>query len=120
LLRPPARKAQSALKKALGLGIFTGKPWNFDASVAAASKTNAGWVVGAGIEFAAWSNWRLRGEYLHVDLGSIDTTAPFTGPLAVAAPPCIGCATSTHTALRADIARAALNYRFGDTVYAKY
>jgi outer membrane immunogenic protein len=39
------------------------------------SVTRVGWTVGAGVEWALTKNWTVRGEYLYVDLGSIDTNA---------------------------------------------
>jgi outer membrane immunogenic protein len=37
-----------------------------------ASSTNAGWTVGAGIEFALGGRWTARAEYLFVDLGQFN------------------------------------------------
>jgi len=88
---------------------------------ASESRTRLGWVAGAGFEYAFLNNWTIRAEYLHIDLGTFDTTIPFTGPLAVAAPACVGCALNTHSYIRADIVRAALNYKFDwGPVVAKY
>jgi outer membrane immunogenic protein len=36
------------------------------------SQTNAGWTVGAGVEFAFAPQWTAKVEYLYVDLGSVD------------------------------------------------
>lgn len=43
-----------------------------------ASNTNVGYSVGAGIEGGVWlpANWRWKVEYLYLDLGSIDASAP--------------------------------------------
>jgi opacity protein-like surface antigen len=62
-----------------------------------------GWALGAGVEYALGNNWSLKGEYLHVDFGSVDTT--YT---------CSGCTTSVVTSARAtnDIFRIGANYRF--------
>jgi outer membrane immunogenic protein len=68
------------------------------------SATKAGWVVGAGLEYAWTNNWILRGEYLYVDLGTVSAT--LTNP---------GFPTFTHT-ISSDntihIARLALSYKF--------
>ena len=37
-----------------------------------ASTTNAGWTVGAGLEFAVAPRWTLKAEYLYVDLGKFN------------------------------------------------
>jgi outer membrane immunogenic protein len=34
------------------------------------SKTLLGWTGGAGVEYAIGNNWSIKGEYLHVDLGT--------------------------------------------------
>jgi outer membrane immunogenic protein len=62
-----------------------------------ASKTKAGWTLGAGVEGAAWANWTWRLEYIYLDLGSISASAP--GVLAH----------SSH--VTDNIVRFALNYR---------
>ena len=36
-------------------------------------RTKAGWVVGAGIEGAVGDRWTVKLEYLHVDLGTVET-----------------------------------------------
>lgn len=46
------------------LGTFTG----------GVSDTRVGWAAGAGIEWAFAPNWSLKGEYLHMDLGSSGVT----------------------------------------------
>jgi outer membrane immunogenic protein len=37
-----------------------------------ADQTNAGWTVGAGVEFAFAPQWTAKVEYLYVDLGNVD------------------------------------------------
>ncbi len=39
---------------------------------AGANTTNAGWTVGAGLEFAIAGNWTAKAEYLYVDLGKFN------------------------------------------------
>lgn len=36
------------------------------------SETNAGWMVGGGVEFAVTDHWHARAQYQYVDLGSVD------------------------------------------------
>ena len=76
-----------------------------------ASDTRTGWVAGGGAEYGL-GRWSFRVEYLHVDLGSFSASAPFTGPFAVAPPACVNCFLKTDIDFRADIVRAAVNYRF--------
>ncbi|HWE76944.1 MAG TPA: outer membrane protein [Pseudolabrys sp.] len=62
-----------------------------------ASKTQIGWTAGAGVEYAMWSNWSVKLEYLYVDLGKFDA----------------GVAGATdNVSFNANIVRAGLNYRF--------
>ena len=35
------------------------------------SETNAGWMIGAGLEYALTNHWRVRGQYQYIDLGSV-------------------------------------------------
>jgi outer membrane immunogenic protein len=46
------------------------------------SKTQAGFVVGGGLEWALTQNWLIRGEYLYYGLGDASTTVvvPFNPP----------------------------------------
>jgi len=74
---------------------------------ASSSSTRAGWVLGAGAEYALTQNWRVKAEYLYVDLGShsYNVTNATTNPIQ----------TYTINATEWDrysIVRAGLNYRF--------
>ena len=60
-------------------------------------KTNMGWTVGAGAEYAIDLNWSVKAEYLYVDLGQ-ETYATVGGPIDVG--------------LTSNILRAGVNYRF--------
>jgi outer membrane immunogenic protein len=77
------------------------------------SKTNAGWTVGGGAEWAFAGNWSAKLEYLYVDLGSVS----FTSLNSV-----VGAnATFVHSAdLRENIVRLGLNYRFSGPGGARY
>jgi outer membrane immunogenic protein len=86
------------------------------------SRTNVGWTAGAGIEgrFASWlpAGWTWKVEYLYMDLGSLDFTAPFPaanptgGPATTFTTPFTGPLT-THTHFTDNIVRVGLNYKFG-------
>jgi outer membrane immunogenic protein len=76
-----------------------------------ASRTNAGWALGGGVEgaFLPMSRWTWKAEYLHVDLGSLDTTVPpAIGAISFGVPPAV----TTHTHFSDDILRVGVNYRF--------
>ena len=45
---------------------------SLDARPCRRSTTNAGWTVGAGLEFAVAPHWTLKAEYLYVDLGKFN------------------------------------------------
>lgn len=64
------------------------------------SSTRMGWTVGAGIEYAIWSNWSLKGEYLYADLGKFDCGAA------------CGNIAGSEVSFKTSIVRAGLNYRF--------
>lgn len=68
-------------------------------SGASATKTKVGWTVGGGLEYAMWSNWSVKAEYLYVDLGKFDCG--------------LTCgAASDNVSFKANIVRAGVNYRF--------
>ena len=63
------------------------------------SKVKIGWTAGAGVEYAMWSNWSVKAEYLYVDLGTFDCG--------------ISCGPVGDTvSFKANVALAGLNYRF--------
>jgi outer membrane immunogenic protein len=64
------------------------------------SSTRMGWTAGAGVEYAMWSNWSVKAEYLYVDLGKFDCGAACGG---------VGAA---DVSFKTNIVRAGLNYRF--------
>jgi outer membrane immunogenic protein len=80
-------------------------------ALAAASSTQAGWTIGAGVEGAIGGNWTAKLEYLYVDLGTVNNT--FVGVV-----PFAPLTTSAH--VTDNILRAGVNYRFGGPVVAKY
>ncbi len=65
-----------------------------------ASTSRFGWTAGAGVEYAMWSNWSVKAEYLYVDLGKFDCGVSCTGGPA------------SDVSFKTNIVRAGLNYRF--------
>jgi outer membrane immunogenic protein len=70
-----------------------------------ASKTELGWTVGAGIEYAMFGNWTAKLEYLYVDLGSFDT-----GPAPLV----------NNVSFKENIVRAGLNYKFSGPIFSRF
>jgi outer membrane immunogenic protein len=69
--------------------------------LAGGTATNAGWTVGAGLEFAIAGHWSAKAEYLFVDLGKFNCSA--------------GCAAGTaidNVSFSTNIVRGGINYRF--------
>ena len=66
--------------------------------VGTASKTKIGWTAGLGVEYAMWSSWSVKLEYLYVDLGKIDINN--------------GVGVADNVSFKANLVRAGLNYRF--------
>jgi outer membrane immunogenic protein len=46
-------------------------------STVTVNKTLVGWTAGAGVEWHAWGNWLLRGEYRYADFGRTSYVFPF-------------------------------------------
>lgn len=67
---------------------------------AGASATNAGWTIGAGLEFAIAGNWTAKAEYLYVDLGSFNCGVS------------CGVAGVDNVSFRENLIRGGVNYRF--------
>jgi outer membrane immunogenic protein len=80
----------------LGMGDIKATNTNLGTS---ASKTKMGLAIGAGLEYAMWTNWSVKLEYLYVDLGKFDCG--------------ISCGAATdNVSFNANVIRAGLNYRF--------
>jgi len=75
--------------------------------------TRVGWAAGAGVEWGFAPNWSVKGEYLHIDLGSSNVTIvdPVNFPLASA---------TYRFRHDVDTVRVGINYRFGGPVVARY
>jgi outer membrane immunogenic protein len=65
-----------------------------------ANNSQAGWTLGAGLEFALAQNWTAKAEYLYVDLGK------FNCGLSCSAFP------TDNVAFTTNLVRAGINYRF--------
>jgi len=63
-------------------------------------KTNAGWTVGGGMEFALSGNWTAKAEYLYVDLGHAGCTVD------------CGLPAGNNVNLTTNVVRGGINYRF--------
>jgi outer membrane immunogenic protein len=78
------------------------------------SKDAAGWVIGGGVEFRLAERWLLRGEYLHMDFGSINGSGPIVCTPGVGV--CFGGGISTtfafSTKFTENVGRVALSYKF--------
>jgi outer membrane immunogenic protein len=76
---------------------------------ASISDTKTGYTVGGGVEAGLWGNWSVKAEYLYVNFGTLSTTSNNLNTTIGAFP----ASTFAHSIdLKANIARAALNYRF--------
>jgi len=90
------------------------------------SRTKLGWTLGAGIEGAISpaSNWTWRVEYLYVDLGTANATAPFSSSVSVPGVPLtqtISGSGSSSAHVTDQIVRFGVNYKFGgDALAARY
>jgi outer membrane immunogenic protein len=72
------------------------------------SDRRAGWTVGGGLEWAVTDRWTVKGEYLFVNLGSVATWSPATGPGFAG----YSSGPGTSSDLTAHIARGGVNYKF--------
>jgi len=80
------------------------------------SQTRAGWVAGAGVEYALWQSLSVKIEYLHADFASRLYVDPSVRT------PAGGTIVTRDVRLTDDIVRAGLNWRFnwGGPVVARY
>ena len=91
--------AAGAVALAHALAVGPGAAVASTPALAGGNTTNAGWTVGAGIEFAVVGNWTAKAEYLYVDLGKLSCG--------------VGCgAPVDNVTFTANIVRGGINYRF--------
>ena len=69
------------------------------------SKTQVGWTVGGGVEYAFTNNWTTKLEYLYADLGRSNFVGAGAGAVA-------GYTIGHSQRLTTQIVRAGLNYKF--------
>jgi outer membrane immunogenic protein len=65
-----------------------------------ATNTQAGWTIGAGLEFAVAQNWTVKAEYLYVDLGKFNCGVS------------CGASVTDNVSFTTNLVRAGVNYRF--------
>jgi outer membrane immunogenic protein len=63
------------------------------------SASNAGWTIGAGLEFAVTPNWSAKAEYLYVSLGKFNCGFNCGAP-------------TDNVSFSANLVRGGINYRF--------
>jgi outer membrane immunogenic protein len=82
------------------------------AESASFDSTKLGWTVGGGFEWAMWSGWSAKAEYLFVSFPSVTVTS--TNLTAFGPPISFPTNVFTHSAdLDVSIARVGLNYKIG-------
>ena len=87
-------------------GVAMGDIKAANSTFSSADKTKFGWTAGVGLEYAFWSNWSVKAEYLYVDLGSFDTG--FTAPII------------DKVSFKENIVRAGLNYKFSGPIFSRF
>jgi outer membrane immunogenic protein len=93
--------------------VTTNETLNVNGAIASliTNRTRVGWTIGAGVEAALWSNWTAKLEYLYIDFGTINNTLIGIAPIT----PIV-----TSSRVNDQIVRVGLNYRFGQSVVARY
>jgi opacity protein-like surface antigen len=76
------------------------------------------YTVGGGVEgkFFSWlpANWSWKLEYLYLDLGSLNYSAPVGGIFPFVFPLPVSGTIAMHTHFNENIVRVGLNYKFGN------
>jgi outer membrane immunogenic protein len=83
-----------------GAAFASEKATNSAAGGGTTTDTRVGWTAGVGLEYALWTSWSLKFEYLYADLGKFDC------------PTCVPGAGSDQVSFKNNIVRAGINYRF--------
>jgi outer membrane immunogenic protein len=79
------------------------------------SDTKTGYTIGGGVEAGLWGNWSVKVEYLYANFGTVSATSTNLTAFSPLLLPQIAFPANVFTHsfdLKANIARAALNYRF--------
>jgi outer membrane immunogenic protein len=84
-----------------------GDSGNVLVAATSSSTQKTGWVVGAGVEWMFAPNWIVRGEYQHIDLGSVSSA------LSPAGCDSFNCNFSATQNVRLDVLRAGVSFKFG-------
>lgn len=71
-----------------------------------ADKFKAGWVIGAGAQWALDERWSVKAEYLYTDFGSVSTDVPVTNT------PAFAQTMSVSSEVSLQFMRIGLDYRF--------
>ena len=80
-------------------GLAAGDIKATNSATGSATKNKFGYALGAGVEYALYSNWSVKLEYLYVDLGKMDCG--------------VSCGAATdNVSFNANLVRAGVNYRF--------
>jgi outer membrane immunogenic protein len=96
--------------------FFAEPPFTPTPEIATLSTTQVGWTIGAGIEWALYNNWSLKGEYLFAEFDGNSVIGNLVNGSG-SGPGCVGLfacgATFTNSVSRLDVSilRAGLNYR---------
>jgi len=105
------RVSQSAQDSNVGTGNLGALDGSCSAGAVCYAGTSAriavGWTAGAGIEYALFNNWRLKAEYLYINLGSntFNEGVLVPGPLGASS-----LTAQFNTVVQ--VARAGVNYKF--------
>lgn len=73
------------------------------------TKTQLGWTLGGGVEYAFMGNWTAKLEYLYVDLGKFDCGAN-----------CFAGVATNNISFKESIVRAGLNYKFSGPIFTRW
>jgi outer membrane immunogenic protein len=79
------------------------------------SDTKTGYAIGGGVEAGLWGNWSVKGEYLYANFGTVSATSTNLTAFSPLLLPQTAFPSNVFTHsfdLKANIARAVLNYRF--------
>jgi outer membrane immunogenic protein len=88
-------------------------------TLVSSSSTRTGWVAGAGIEWMFAPNWSVKGEYQHINLGSVTQTGSAIA-IDITDLPFEGNFATRHVNETFNTVRVGVNYHFGGPILARY